>query len=64
MYSSFAVEPSILLSGKRLSAGNTPVASYQACSCAGSCSHARNAAAAFLCCDHDVMNASEDCVVV
>src|SRR3954447_21107868 len=50
-------------SGKRLSAGKTPVASYHALSCGASWSQARNVAAAFLCCDQDVMNAVEDCVV-
>ena len=53
----------MLRSAKRLSAGKTPVASYHALSCGASWSQARNVAAAFLCSDHDVMNALEDCVV-
>src|SRR5439155_17377897 len=47
----------------RLSAGKTPVALYQESRFAGVCSQTRNAAAAALSFAHEVMNASEDCVV-
>jgi hypothetical protein len=48
--------------GNRLSAGNTPVALYQAFSACGECRNTRNCAAASGFFDHFVMNASEDCV--
>src|SRR5439155_3777759 len=47
----------------RVSAGKTPVALYQESRLAGVCSQTRNAAAATLSSAHEVMNASEDCVV-